>query len=436
MFNMSDIIYKKREGGELSREEIQFFITDYVAGRIPDYQASALLMAIFFRGLSRRETFELTDAMRYSGDTVDLSSIPGIKVDKHSTGGVGDKTTLIVAPLASACGVPIAKMSGRGLGFTGGTVDKMESIPGFRTSLEPEAFLAQVRKIGMAVIGQTAHITPADKKLYALRDVTATVDNFGLIASSIMSKKLAAGSDAIVLDVKVGDGAFMENEQDAETLANLMVDIGDDAGRRTVAAITEMGQPLGCAVGNSLEVIEAIETLKGKGPEDITELAERLAGIMVYLGGKAQTPEEGHAMAAEALASGKGLAQFRKFVQAQGGDPAVVDDYTLFPQAAHHLELLAETDGYVQKIAARTIGLASQHTGAGRATKEDQIDLSAGVYLHKKVGDAVKKGEILATFYGNDPAKLENGRQEASKAFAIGAARVEHPKLIKKIIGL
>ena len=358
MFNMSDIIYKKREGGELSREEIQFFITDYVVGRIPDYQASALLMAIFFRGLSRRETFELTDAMRYSGDTVDLSSIPGIKVDKHSTGGVGDKTTLIVAPLASACGVPIAKMSGRGLGFTGGTVDKMESIPGFRTSLEPEAFLAQVRKIGMAVIGQTAHITPADKKLYALRDVTATVDNFGLIASSIMSKKLAAGSDAIVLDVKVGDGAFMENEQDAETLANLMVDIGDDAGRRTVAAITEMGQPLGCAVGNSLEVIEAIETLKGKGPEDITELAERLAGIMVYLGGKAATPEAGHAMAAEALASGKGLAQFRKFVQAQGGDPAVVDEYTLFPQAAHHLELLAETDGYVQKIAARTIGLA------------------------------------------------------------------------------
>ena len=436
MFNMSDIIYKKREGGELSREEIQFFITDYVAGRIPDYQASALLMAIFFRGLSRRETFELTDAMRYSGDTVDLSSIPGIKVDKHSTGGVGDKTTLIVAPLASACGVPIAKMSGRGLGFTGGTVDKMESIPGFRTSLEPEAFLAQVRKIGMAVIGQTAHITPADKKLYALRDVTATVDNFGLIASSIMSKKLAAGSDAIVLDVKVGDGAFMENEKDAETLANLMVDIGDDAGRRTVAAITEMGQPLGCAVGNSLEVIEAIETLKGKGPEDITELAERLAGIMVYLGGKAQTPEEGHAMAAEALASGKGLAQFRKFAQAQGGDPAVVDDYTLFPQAAHHLELLAETDGYVQKIAARTIGLASQHTGAGRATKEDQIDLAAGVYLHKKVGDAVKQGDVLATFYGNDPAKLENGRQEAAKAFTIGTAQPERPQLIKKIIGL
>ena len=436
MFNMSDIIYKKREGGELTREEISFFIKGYVAGEIPDYQASALLMAIFFRGLSRRETFELTDAMRYSGDTVDLSSIPGVKVDKHSTGGVGDKTTLIVAPLASACGVPIAKMSGRGLGFTGGTVDKMESIPGFRTSLEPEEFLAQVREIGMAVIGQTAHITPADKKLYALRDVTATVDNFGLIASSIMSKKLAAGSDAIVLDVKVGDGAFMENEQDAETLANLMVDIGDDAGRRTVAAITEMGQPLGCAVGNALEVIEAIETLKGNGPADITELAERLAGVMVYLGGKAATPEEGHAMATEALRSGKGLEQFRKFAAAQGGDPAIVDDYTLFPQAAHHLDLLAETDGYVQKIAARAIGLASQHTGAGRATKEDQIDLAAGIYLHKKVGDAVKQGDVLATFYGNDPAKLENGRQEAAKAFAIGQTPVERPKLIKKIIGL
>ena len=431
-----DIITKKKLGQPLTREEITFFARGAADKTIPDYQLAALLMAIRLRGMKEDETASLTMEMTRTGEMADLSGIPGVKVDKHSTGGVGDLTSLVAVPLAAACGVPVAKMSGRALGHTGGTVDKMESIPGFRTSLEPEEFLSQVRKIGMAVIGQTAHITPADKKLYALRDVTATVDNFGLIASSIMSKKLAAGSDAIVLDVKVGDGAFMENEQDAETLANLMVDIGDDAGRRTVAAITEMGQPLGCAVGNSLEVIEAIETLKGKGPEDITELAERLAGIMVYLGGKAQTPEEGHAMAAEALASGKGLAQFRKFVQAQGGDPAVVDDYTLFPQAAHRLELTAEADGYVQKIAARTIGLASQHTGAGRATKEDQIDLSAGVYVHKKVGDAVKKGEILATFYGNDPAKLENGRQEASKAFAIGAARVEHPKLIKKIIGL
>ena len=281
--NMIHIIQKKKDGLALTREEIQWFIDGYVAGDIPDYQASALLMAIYFQGLNREETFQLTEAMRFSGDTIDLSPIAGVKVDKHSTGGVGDKTTLIVAPLASACGVPIAKMSGRGLGFTGGTVDKMESIPGFRTSLEAQEFLDQVNEVGMAVIGQTAHITPADKKLYALRDVTATVDNFGLISSSIMSKKLAAGSDAIVLDVKVGDGAFMENLEDAKILAGLMVDIGTDAGRRTVAAITEMGQPLGKAVGNSLEVIEAIETLKGRGPSDITELALKLSGIMVVM---------------------------------------------------------------------------------------------------------------------------------------------------------
>lgn len=435
-YNMNDIIYKKREGGKLSEEEIRYFINGYVAGDIPDYQASALLMAIFFRGLDREETFQLTNAMRYSGDTIDLSPIKGIKVDKHSTGGVGDKTTLIVAPLASACGVPIAKMSGRGLGFTGGTVDKMESIPGFRTSLEPEEFLNQVNEIGMAVIGQTAHITPADKKLYALRDVTSTVDNFGLIASSIMSKKLAAGSDAIVLDVKVGDGAFMENLEDAVTLADLMVDIGRNAGRRTVAAITEMGQPLGCAVGNALEVIEAIETLKGNGPCDITELAEKLAGIMIYLGGKAETPEQGHDMAEEALKSGRGMEQFRKFVAAQGGNPAVVEDYTLFPQAAHSLELKAEKDGYISKIAARCIGLASQHTGAGRATKEDEIDLSAGIYVHKKVGDAIRKGDVLATFYANNPEKLQNAVTEAQKAFEIADQRVEKPKLIKEIIGL
>ena len=434
--NMNDIIYKKREGGELSKAEIEYFIDGYVAGEIPDYQASALLMAIFFRGLSRTETFQLTNAMRYSGDTIDLSPIKGVKVDKHSTGGVGDKTTLIVAPLASAWGVPIAKMSGRGLGFTGGTVDKMESIPGFRTSLDPEEFLAQVNEIGMAVIGQTAHITPADKKLYALRDVTATVDSFGLIASSIMSKKLAAGSDAILLDVKVGDGAFMENLDDARTLADLMVDIGDKAGRKTVAAITEMGQPLGCAVGNALEVIEAIETLKGKGPEDITELAEKLAGIMIYLGGKAESPEQGSDMAKEALRSGKGLVQFKRFVAAQGGNPEVAEDYSLFPQAAHRLELRAEADGYVARIAARRIGLASQHTGAGRATKEDSIDLSAGIYLHKKVGDAVNEGDILATFYGSDPAKLDNGMEEACKAFEISREKVEKPKLIKEIIGL
>ena len=436
MLNMNDIIYKKREGGKLSGQEIQFFIKGYVDGTIPDYQASALLMAIFFKGLDREETFNLTNEMRYSGETIDLSPIKGIKVDKHSTGGVGDKTTLIVAPLASACGVPIAKMSGRGLGFTGGTVDKMESIPGFRTSLEPEEFINQVNTVGMAVVGQTAHITPADKKLYALRDVTATVDNFGLIASSIMSKKLAAGSDAIVLDVKCGDGAFMENMDDARTLASLMVDIGTDAGRKTVAAITEMGQPLGKAVGNALEVIEAIETLKGKGPEDITELAEKLAGIMIYLGGKAETPEEGFKKAGEVLHNGKGLEQLRHFISAQGGDPNVVDDYLLFPQPSVSEELLADRDGYISKIAARTIGLASQHTGAGRATKEDAIDLSAGIYIHKKVGDPVKKGETLATFYSNDKKKIDSAMEEAGKAFEISPNPVERPKLIKEIIGL
>lgn len=436
MFNMNDIIYKKREGECLSKEEVAYFIKGYVAGDIPDYQASALLMAIFFRGLNREETFNLTNEMRFSGDTIDLSPVKGIKVDKHSTGGVGDKTTLIVAPLAAACGVPIAKMSGRGLGFTGGTVDKMESIPGFRTTLEPEEFLNQVNTVGMAVIGQTAHITPADKKLYALRDVTATVDNFGLIASSIMSKKLAAGSDAIVLDVKCGDGAFMENIEDARTLAGLMVDIGTDAGRKTVAAITEMGQPLGNAVGNALEVIEAIETLKGNGPADITELAEKLAGIMIFLGGKAETPEEGHEKAKDALYSGKGLEQLRSFIAAQGGDGRVVDDYSVFPQASVKKDLLAEEDGFIKGIAARTIGLASQHTGAGRATKEDTIDLSAGIYLHKKVGDRVKKGDVLATFYSNDRKRVENAMAEAKKAFEISGEPVEKPKLIKEIIGL
>ena len=435
-FNMNDIIYKKREGGELTADEIKWWIDGYVKGEIPDYQVSALLMAIFFRGLTREETYTLTAAMRYSGDTVDLSSIKGIKVDKHSTGGVGDKTTLVVAPLASACGVPIAKMSGRGLGFTGGTVDKMESIPGFKTVLEPDEFMAQVNGIGMAVIGQSGHITPADKKLYALRDVTSTVDNFGLIASSIMSKKLAAGSDAIVLDVKCGDGAFMENLDDAVTLADLMVDIGYDAGRRTVACITDMNQPLGKAVGNALEVQEAIDTLKGRGPEDITELSKNLAGIMIDLGGRAETPEEGYELARQALEGGTGLTQLRRFIDAQGGDENVVYDYSLFPQAEYTEELRADEAGYIKAIKARQIGLASQKTGAGRETKEDEIDLAAGIVLNKKVGDRVEEGELLATFYGNDHDKVMAGLEEAREAFEISDEQVERPALIKEIIGL
>jgi len=434
--NMVSIIQKKKDGLELTSKEIKWFVDGYVAGDIPDYQISALLMAIYFQGLNKEETFNLTEAMRYSGDTIDLSDIAGVKVDKHSTGGVGDKTTLVVAPLAAACGVPIAKMSGRGLGFTGGTVDKMESIPGFRTSLEADEFINQVNTMGMAVIGQTAHITPADKKLYALRDVTATVDNLGLISSSIMSKKLAAGSDAIVLDVKCGDGAFMENLEDASRLAKMMVEIGNSAGRRTVAAITEMGQPLGKAVGNSNEVIEAIETLKGRGPSDITELALKLSGIMVYLGGKAESPEVGMEMTKKALEDGSGLAKLYKFIEAQGGNPEVINDYSLFPQHSITAELKAEEGGYIKAIEARRIGLASQATGAGRATKEDDIDLSAGIMVCKKIGDEVKVGETLAVFYGNSQKKIDDAMKIAGEAFSISKEPCDPPKLIKEIIGL
>lgn len=436
MMNMNDVILKKRNGGKLTQEEIKYFVDGYTKGEIPDYQASALLMAIYFQKMDREETFQLTDAMRYSGDTIDLSEIRGIKVDKHSTGGVGDKVSLIVAPIAAACGVPVAKMSGRGLGFTGGTIDKLESVPGFQTSMEPADFTKQVNDIGIAIIGQTAHVAPADKKLYALRDVTGTVDNFSLIASSIMSKKLAAGSDAILLDVKCGNGAFMESESDAVKLAELMCGIGEAAGKKTVAAVTDMSQPLGHGVGNAIEVIEAIETLKGNGPEDITELTMRLAGIMIYLGGRAKTADEGKVMAAHAVKSGMALAKFRKFVAAQGGNPDVTDDYSLFPQAKEKKNLIAQTGGCVSAITARSIGLASQHTGAGRATKEDSVDLSAGVILHKKVGDKVSKGDVLATFYGNDKKKVANAEAEAASAFVITGEKVNKPALIKEVIGL
>ena len=434
--NMNDIIIKKRDGGVLSQAEIQYFVRGYTGGDIPDYQASALLMAIYFQKMSREETFELTNAMRYSGDTIDLSEIAGIKVDKHSTGGVGDKTTLIAAPLAAACGVPVAKMSGRGLGFTGGTVDKMESIPGFRTAMEPEEFLGQVNEIGIAVIGQTAHITPADKKIYALRDVTGTVENLSLIASSIMSKKLAAGSDAIVLDVKCGRGAFMERQEDAEALGKIMCEIGTAAGKRTVAVITDMSQPLGKAVGNSLEVIEAVETLKGDGPSDITELSVRLAGVMIYLGGRAKTAAEGQIMAQQALQSGAGLSKFRSFITKQGGDGSVTEDYSLFPTAPLTRDLVAQESGYISSIDAKTIGLASQHTGAGRAEKEDPIDLSAGICLHKKVGDRVSRGEVLATIYSSNKAKLAAAEKEAAGAFFLTAEKPQKPELIREVIGL
>lgn len=434
--NMNDIIVKKRDGGKLTQSEIKYVVKSCVTGEVPDYQLSALLMAIFFQKMDREETFELTSAMRYSGDTVDLSQIRGVKVDKHSTGGVGDKTTLIAAPLAAACGVPVAKMSGRGLGFTGGTVDKLESIPGFQTALAAEDFLAQVNETGISVIGQTAHIAPADKKIYALRDVTGTVENLSLIASSIMSKKLAAGSDAIVLDVKCGKGAFMEQQEDAEKLAEIMCDIGRAAGKRTVAAITDMSQPLGRAVGNSLEVIEAIETLKGKGPEDITTLSVELAGLMIYLGGRAKTSAEGKVMAQHALSSGAGLEKLRSMIFRQGGNSDVTGDYDLFDSAAFTLDVTAAETGYVQEIDAKAVGLASQHTGAGRATKEDAVDLAAGIYLHKKAGDRVSRGEVIATLYGGSKAKLAAAEKEVQKAFVFGEKKPQTPKLVKEIIGL
>ena len=437
-FNMNEIITKKRDGGKLTEEEIKYFVEGYTDGSIPDYQAAALLMAIFFKKMDEEETFRLTEAMRDSGDKVDLSKIDGIKVDKHSTGGIGDKITLVAGPLAAACGVPIAKMSGRGLGFTGGTIDKLESIPGFQTTLEPEEFFKQVGEIGIALIGQSGHIAPADKKLYALRDVTATVANHSLIASSIMSKKLAAGSDAIVLDVKCGKGAFMENEEDAAELAEIMCKIGNAAGKKTIAVLTDMNQPLGSAVGNSLEVIEAMDTLKGKGPKDVTDLSLYLAGMMVYLGGKASSQEEGQALVKEAMDSGAALEVLRKLIAAQGGNPAVIDDYTLMPKADYSRDLIfdSESEGscYVAEIDNKQLGTCSQHTGAGRAVKEDDIDPAAGVLVFKKIGDEVKPGDILATFFGNDKGKVDAAFEEASNIFTITKDPKDAPALIKRTI--
>lgn len=432
--NMYDIIYKKRQGEVLSREEIEFFVKGYTEGSIPDYQASAFLMTIFFKKMNSEETYILTDAMRHSGDVVDLSKIKGIKVDKHSTGGVGDKTTLIVGPLAAANGVPIAKMSGRGLGFTGGTVDKMEAIPGFRTSLTEEEFIDLVNRVGLSVIGQTGSIAPADKKIYALRDVTATVDNLSLITGSIMSKKLAAGTDAIVLDVKCGKGAFIEKLDDAEELSRTMVDIGNADGKKTIALITDMNQPLGKAVGNSLEVIESIETLKGKGPKDIEELSVTLAGYMIFLGGKAKDPEEGKILAKDSITEGRALEKMKAFIEGQGGNPKIVDDYSLFPQSQYKLDFASTESGYIQDIDAGKIGMASQHAGAGREKKEDEIDLSAGIYLHAKVGDLVDKGQSLFSIYGNDEEKLQKAKEEASKAFVTGKSKPSQNPIVLRVV--
>lgn len=432
--NMVDIITKKRDGGELSPEEIHFFIDNYVKGSIPDYQASALLMAIYFRGLSRAETFALTEAMEFSGDVEDLSDLPGVKVDKHSTGGVGDKTTLVVAPVAAAAGVTVAKMSGRGLGFTGGTADKLEAIPGFRTRLEPEEFRKQLEELGLAVITQTGSITPADKKIYALRDVTGTVESPGLIASSIMSKKLAAGSDGIVLDVKCGSGALLKDLAEAENMAELMIDIGRNAGRKMVAVISDMSQPLGQAVGNALEVEEAVQVLKGGGPEDLRKLCLELAGEMIWIGGRAESFQEGKNIARKVLEDGSALEKFREMVRRQGGDDRIIEEPERMGSSRYSRDVFAERDGFIAEMAAQEIGRASQHLGAGRLRKEDEIDFTAGIRMHVRIGDAVQEGDVLATLYGADSRRLEEAETILEAAIRISTEPAEPPKLIKKII--
>ncbi|MGG4221166.1 pyrimidine-nucleoside phosphorylase [Paenibacillus jamilae] len=398
---MVDLIEKKRDGKELSTEEINFIIQGYTQGEIPDYQVSALAMSIFFKDMTERERADLTMAMVHSGDTIDLSAIEGVKVDKHSTGGVGDTTTLVLAPLVAALDIPVAKMSGRGLGHTGGTIDKLEAIAGFHVEISKDEFVDLVNRSKIAVIGQSGNLTPADKKLYALRDVTATVNSIPLIASSIMSKKIAAGSDAIVLDVKTGAGAFMKTVEDAKELAHAMVSIGNNVGRKTMAVISDMSQPLGLAIGNSLEVKEAIDTLRGEGPKDLEELCMALGSQMVFLAGKADSLEDAEEKLKEVIRNGKALQKFKEFIANQGGDASVVDHPERLPQAQYLIEVPAKQDGVVAEIVADEIGTAAMLLGAGRATKESEIDLAVGLMLNKKVGDAVQKGDSLVTIHAN-----------------------------------
>lgn len=431
---MYDLIMKKRNGGTLSRDEIFFMIEGYTKGNIPDYQMSAMMMAIYFNGMNEKETAALTMAMAESGDQLDLSGIQGIKVDKHSTGGVGDKTSLALTPMVSACGVKIAKMSGRGLGHTGGTIDKLESFQGFSTSLSEEAFIDQVNRIGISIIGQTKNLAPADKKLYALRDVTATVDNMSLIASSIMSKKLAAGADAIVLDVKTGSGAFMKEEADAMLLAGEMMTIGKNAGRKMMAVISDMDQPLGNAVGNALEVKEAIETLKGHGPADFTELCMTLGSCMLMVAEIAENEQQAREMLKEAVDSGKALDKLAELVEAQGGDKRMVYETDLLPKASSIIPLLSEKDGYVEKIQCDEVGICSLILGGGRETKESAIDLSVGIVLTKKVGSHVKAGEPLAYIHSNEEAKRLACEERLRKAFHIGDKVKKEGAIIHQIL--
>ena len=415
---MYDIINNKKNGKPLSGEEIRFFVEGFTKSEIPDYQISALLMAICLRGMDEKETAILTDAMLHSGDVADLSSIPGIKVDKHSTGGVGDKTSMVIGPIVASCGVPVAKMSGRGLGHTGGTVDKLESIPGLQTEIDPERFREIVRSTGIAIIGQSGDIAPADKKLYALRDVTATVDSIPLIASSIMSKKLASGSDAILLDVKTGSGAFLKTLEDSIELAKAMTSIGTHSGRRVMALITDMDAPLGRAIGNALEVEEVVETLMGRGPEDLTLVCKELAAYMLLLAGSADNIEECKALAEEAVRSGRAFEKLCAMVTAQGGDASVLKNG--FPKAPVISPLKSSADGFITHMDAEACGMASLELGAGRARKEDDIDYSAGIVLQKKVGERVKTGEALAMLHTSYSAKLPEAESILSAAITIG----------------
>ncbi|MEK3991061.1 MULTISPECIES: pyrimidine-nucleoside phosphorylase [Robertmurraya] len=430
---MVDIIEKKRDGKELTTEEIQFCIKGYTDGSIPDYQMSALTMAIVFQGMSEAERATLTMAMVESGDQIDLSAIHGIKVDKHSTGGVGDTTTLVLGPLVASVGVPVAKMSGRGLGHTGGTIDKLESVEGFHVELENEEFVRLVNQNKLAVIGQSGNLTPADKKLYALRDVTGTVESIPLIASSIMSKKIAAGADAIVLDVKTGAGAFMKTLEDSRELAKAMVRIGNNVGRRTMAVISDMSQPLGFAIGNALEVKEAIDTLKGEGPEDLTELCLTLGSHMVLLAEKATNVEEARQMLKNAIKDGSALETLKVFLRSQGGDDSVVDDPARLPQASFKIEVEAKEEGYLAEIIADEMGTAAMLLGAGRATKESEIDLAVGLLLKKKIGDQVQVGESIVTIYSNFE-DVQEVKEKIYNSITITKEKVSAPILVHEEI--
>ena len=431
---MYDLIMKKKQGQPLTKEEISFMIEGFTKGEIPDYQMSAMMMAICFQGMNEEETLQLTLAMRDSGDVLSLSAIDGIKVDKHSTGGVGDKTSLVLAPMVSALGIPVAKMSGRGLGHTGGTIDKLECFPGFSTSLTEEQFYENVNKIKMAIVGQTANLAPADKKLYALRDVTATVDQLSLIASSIMSKKLAAGADAIVLDVKTGNGAFMKTEEDAFALAEEMVKIGKNAGKKMAAVITDMDQPLGNAVGNVLEVKEAILSLNGLGPKDLMEVVYALGSQMVLLAGKAETEEEARKLLEGTIKDKTALDKFAEFVEAQGADKRLVYQPEVLPSAGIILGVMNTEEGYVSRIKAEDIGLASLALGGGRLTKESEIDLTVGVLLNKKRGDMVRMGDTLATIYANDMEKAKEAYAKIVCAYEIQKEQPEPVEMVKGIL--